>query len=275
LFETFAADSSPDAVVEALQALDGIIYESGGRRLFVRHDMYVRPILASLEDFGELRDTITGVLKAYLKYGMPIMRHVSRQDGALFRFLFNHDFVYEQANNYGDSSRGREVYSEFEVPFQLDGHFWLQYGLFVAEIGAMEEAIDKLQKSIQAFPGNQFAHHALASLQLRLAYYNDSYDKIAQDAVGQAVQTLREMDANPAHKSDHYPIVTLASRHTGVLIKHGRKKEARAVAGDYLAKLQRLEKTNPTMQVTNAKEALVRYLALDIWTPPEWGEKIL
>lgn len=71
-----------------------------------------------------------------------------RLDAKLFRFVLNNDFISEHASKYGDKRDGIKIYSDFEVEFQLDGHYWLQYGLFLAHIGRFDESIRMLRRSI-------------------------------------------------------------------------------------------------------------------------------
>jgi hypothetical protein len=52
------------------------------------------------------------------------------------------------------------VYADFEVDFQLDGHYWLQYGLFLSKIGELDNAHEMMRRSIQAYSNNPFAIHA-------------------------------------------------------------------------------------------------------------------
>ncbi len=153
---------------EALSALDGIVLLVDGSRLVARHELYVRHIV---DDLISLRDLIrcqVAVLSTFRKYENPIVKSVNRLDSTLFRFLLNNSFVYEQAKRRGNAFAGKEIYNSFEIDFQLDGHFWLQFGLFLTLCDEFDEALGMLKKSIQAYPDNAFAVHAYARLRLQV-----------------------------------------------------------------------------------------------------------
>jgi tetratricopeptide (TPR) repeat protein len=251
-----------------LRSLEGIVGYNSAGRLFGRHDFYVRKAFEMGITGEEIVSGLRKLLKAFTKYKNPIARNVHRNDAALFRYLLNHDSLKDLGKLWGNHLIGSEIYQYFEVDFQLDGHFWLQYGLFHGDLGDTTEALEKLDKSIQAFPGNLFAQHALASVKLRHAAERKLYDKTTVDLIDDAVLMLRELEANPSLKSDAFPIVTLAIRHIGALRAHGRSAQAKKAAETYLAEIQRTEKRKGTRALEDTKHFLLKYIALDAWEPP-------
>jgi hypothetical protein len=164
----------------ALDALEGIVAPADNQRLYARHELYVRHIIENVATFSEFSSVIKSVLRTYLKYDIPIVRSVNRLDSQLFRFLLNHDFIFQHADRHGDGQLGRDIYSEFEVVFQLDGHYWLQYGLYLAEIDDLNGSVEMLRRSVQAYPDNPYVINALADVQLQIARNRPHYDTITR-----------------------------------------------------------------------------------------------
>ncbi|PDS95341.1 hypothetical protein CO659_23900 [Rhizobium sp. S9] len=248
----------------ALEALEGIIARSESGRFLARHDLYMRHIFDDLVSFDEMQEVTKAILKTYVKYRMPIIKSVSRQDSYLFKFILNKDFVSEISS--GTGGRGTEIYSDFEVEFQLDGHFWLQYGLYLAGINRLDPAIGMLQNSIRAFSGNPFAIHALADLQLRLAQQRPYYDSTTKDLIKTAVKTLNLMDAQPTLTIDEYPIVTLSKGHIGALVKHRRQDEAKILAKEYFERLKLKARHTNSSAIESMQNRLIRFVTLEEWS---------
>ncbi|MBB5049489.1 hypothetical protein HNR60_004267 [Rhodopseudomonas rhenobacensis] len=262
--EAYSLLSKTRSFEAALDALEGIVDAAENRRLYARHELYVRHILENVATFTEFSSVLKSLLRTYLKYNIPIVRSVNRLDSQLFKFLLNHDFIFGHADRSGDCELGREIYSDFEVDFQLDGHFWLQYGLYLAEIDDLRGAIDKLRLSVQAYPDNPFVIHALADVQLQVARNRPSYDAATRTLIDEAVRALKLQDASNV-ESDVYPIVTLANGHVAALIKHQEVKMAKAVATQYFDRLQQLEKVISSPSVERMKEKIFRFVTLDEW----------
>jgi SIR2-like domain len=248
----------------ALDALEGIVDLADNRRLYARHELYVRHILENVASYVEFSSVIKAVLRTYLKYNIPIVRSVNRLDSQLFKFLLNHDFIFNYADRHGDEELGREIYAEFEVDFQLDGHFWLQYGLYLAEISDLDGAIEKLRLSVQAYPDNPYVINALADVQLQVARNRPHYDTGTRVLIDEAVRALKLQDASQI-ESDVYPIVTLANGHIAALNKHGETKLAKAAATQYFDRLQQLEKIIPAPALQSMKDKVFRFVTLGEW----------
>lgn len=257
----------------ALKALDGIVAEDVNGRLVARHELYVRHVFDELVDFYKLRDAVIELLRGFTKYNIPIIKNVNRRDAQLFRFIINHDFVLRRARASGKSAAGLGVYEEFEVDFQLDGHYWLQYGLYLSELGRLDSAAQMLRRSIQAFPDNDFAVHAYADLQLKIALRRDRLDRGTTELVQEAVAALQNLDSRSAIEVDHYPIVTLANGHLAILVRFGREKEARAIAPNYFDRLQQISKRVSSSQVDRTRERVFRFVTLGEWADAAHGAR--
>jgi tetratricopeptide (TPR) repeat protein len=250
---------------EALERLDGIVAPLASGRLIGRHEFYVRNILDQAVNLDVTLRIICDSLRTFTKYTIPITRHVGRSDAALFRFLLNHGFLRERSERGGDKYAGLEVYRNFEIDFQLDGHFWLQYGLYYQRLGNSQSAIAMLEKSIEAFPGNPFAIHALASERLMQARKRQNYDQLSKRLIDLAVLELERLDANPVLAFDQYPLVTLARHHIPTLLHHDQRNLAMECARNYYERLRIMEKTVSSTEITDEKARLLKFVTSGIW----------
>ncbi len=250
---------------EAARATEGIVLKGQGGRFIARHELYVRHIIENVADLRTVASVVIEALRTFTKYRHPIYKNVDRFDGILFRFLLNHNFVRTLVRQKTGVEEVLRIYESFEIEFQLDGHFWLQYGQFLVEIGRIEPALRVLQKSIEAYPDNEFATHALADVQLKAAYRRSLYDAEARTLMGDAVKTLLEQDARLDWESDQYPIVTLTFGHIGALVKHKQISAAKEAATQYFDRVQRLGKRRHNGHLQAAQDSLLRFLSTGEW----------
>ena len=225
----------------------------------------MRHIIENVASYAEFADAVTGILKTFTKYQIPVIKSVSRQESYLFKFLLTHNFILSNARKHHVPAEGRRIYEAFEVEFQLDGQYWLQYGLYLVALGQLEPALHVLLRSIQAYPDNLFAVHAHADLQLRIAKQRSTYDSTTRNLIGEAVEALLKQDARRELVLDQYPIVTLANGHIGALVKHGRLAEAKKAAAQYFERLKELDRQISNQLVNRTKERLLRFVTLNQW----------
>ncbi|MER9264325.1 SIR2 family protein [Mesorhizobium sp. M0410] len=247
----------------AMRQLEGIVSENAIGRLVARHELYVRHIVENVADFSAVVDAAIETLRTYTKYALPVVKNVDRLDGLLFKFILNHNFIGELARRRNEVEEGLRVFQSFEIEFQLDGHFWLQYGQYLVMFGELEPALHALEKSIAAYPENIFAVHALADLQLRVAHNRNIYDATTVALIGDAVETLEGLHAAQSDDTDFYPIVTLADRHVSALIKHGQGKSALSAAQRYFRLIEAMRRTD--MQIDRARERFAHYITHGTW----------
>lgn len=263
--EAYEELSDGSSFEEATRPLDGIVLDGPNGRLVARHELYVRHLIDNVVDLDRALDSIIAVLRTFTRYKMPITKTVGKQDAQLFRYLLGHNFLYELCDRRSRSAEGLRVYQAFEVDFQLDGHYWLQYGQYLVEIGMPEEALPILHKSIQAYENNSFAWHSLADVQLRVAKRRAAYDSQTIELIGDAVKILKGQDASPDLKTDSYAIVTLSLGHIGALVKHGRTTEARSHAASYFERVEELNRRFSDKALRIARERLFAFLATGEW----------
>lgn len=249
----------------AMSALEGIIVTQANGRVSARHELYVRHIFESVADVDEVMNAISSLLETFTKYKHPIIKNVARFDAVLFRYLLSHNFLKEISMSHGSIRSGLKVYDKFELSFQLDGHYWLQYGQYLSEIGDYDEALDMFDKSIQAFPENEYALHALADCQLKVASRRPSYDAHTRELIRKAVTTLVAQDEALGGPSDHYAIVTLAQGHVGALVVHSQADQAREAAERYMKRITAIRRANDDELLARAFERLLNYTTGQGW----------
>lgn len=267
-FEKFSQSRSFD---DAMSALTGIVADGGNGRLLARHELYVRHILEVLAPPREFFYAADKLLRTFSSFETPIIKYAGRQDSLLFKFLLNHDFIFERVKQFQDREVGVDYYGANEVDFQLDGHFWLQYGLFMGRIGRDDAAIELLTQSTRAYPDNLYAAHALADLQLKIARNSNLFDSRTKSLLNEAVRTLNLQDARHETRTDQYPLVTLANGHVGCLIAHGLVDEALALAPQYYDRLTILEKALPLPAVKAARQRQLLFASTGEWDLPLKG----
>lgn len=152
-----------------------------------------------------------------------------------------------------------QTYEAFEVPFQRDGHFWLQYGLFNRSIGKQDRALELLKKSVDAFPENYYAIHALAQQKLMLAAKVAKHNKPqAQTLMSEAVEHLLILSTSYHQGSnDESAVWTLSKYHIRVLELLGEHDRARAAAREYFEKIDHLLKRIADKKLEGAKNAML------------------
>lgn len=244
----------------ALQELDGIVFEDRNGRLVARHEVYVRHVLENVATTEHLKSAIVSILNAFTKFDVPVIKSVGRQDGILFRFLLNHNFLKEIFRIKGARTVPSEIYSKYELEFQRDGHFWLQYGQYLSSMKQFDEALPVLEKSIQAYPENDFAAHALADVQLRVAEHASVWNSTVAELVGHAVSTLEDLHSNRSSRSDQYAIATLAKSHIRVLIKHNQNDAAKEAAKRYFDEIGSIGSSLRDEQLEIARTELLHFL---------------
>lgn len=238
--EAYSYLSKQYSLKNALNELEGIVSKDRNGRLVARHEVYVRHIVENVASVEIVQSAIVALLSSFTKFNIPVIKGVGRQDGILFRFLLNHNFLRKLFQVKDARTVPNDIYKKFEVEFQRDGHFWLQYGQYLSSMGQFEEALPVLEKSMQAYPENDYAAHALADVQLRVAKEASTWDSSVAELVGHAVATLENLHANRSTLSDQYAMVTLARQHIGVLIRHQRTDAAKQAAKRYFDQIGRI-----------------------------------
>ncbi len=267
VFSSIYSKFSSTPFSESLSALSGIVRINSENRLVARHELYVRTILDRMIAADELFDRIGDIAEYFTRFDIPVIKHAGRADSTLFKHILNFRFLLERGKAVGEPDKGLDVFHRFEVPFQLDGHFWLQYGLLTRSLGDKRGATTLLQKSIDAFPDNPFAIHALAHAQLIEAADRHEYDHETKRLINEASDSLNRLLDQPQLKIDQYPIVTLANFHINALVVHNNAAEARKLSRRYYEIISALESSVSSYEVRDAKARLLKFVSTGLWVP--------
>ena len=172
-----------------------------------------------------IRDCIISLLTAYADYETPVVRHVGKSDGVVFRSIVNHRFVKEMMRSV--ESRVRAVYGAFETTFHADGLYWLQYGLALRDFGRHSEALEKFSTARQAF-GSPQIEHAYAQQLMIIAKNAATWDE-AEPQLVEAIDIFRSLDS-VGWEGDTYPIVSLAEGHIALVSRFKGLETAQSMA---------------------------------------------
>ncbi|TJW85067.1 MAG: tetratricopeptide repeat protein [Mesorhizobium sp.] len=254
--------NSPHTFDELLNGLQGIVDISKSGRYQARHQIYASEVVQKYASLNDLEAVLIAMVNYYVQFTPPIIRNLTEHDGQLFKYLLNNNNIYQIFANSGDKGRAVKFYTNFEISLQLDGHFWLQYALLLRRLGRQKEALEMLGRSIQAYPGNKFAQHALAQQKLIVAAQHTAFNTATQRLVDEAVTSLMErhvaMGAERLKGTlDEYPIVTLGYYHIDALMSHGQVDKAITSAKKYFHETERLLKnfSDPILVELRAKLA--------------------
>jgi tetratricopeptide (TPR) repeat protein len=260
-------DSSLD-LNEALKQLDEIVIKSESG-LSGRHEIYVRHILDVVVDAQLLKDVIVGTLKYFTRFGQPVIPKLGKQRGNMFKYLLNSDWLFEIFNRKNKLKMAERVYSSIELEYQLDGHYWLQRGLFYRRRKMYHVAQDCFDKSVDAYPGSLFAKHAWAQQQLINACVSRRRTPQSEREVQRAVKELNEQ-AQLRNATDQYPLITLSRYHPEVYFRWGDMETAKALGKEYFERLKVFRKSLPRKDksVEGAWNACLALASTGKWSSP-------
>ena len=231
-----------------------------GNKYAARHPVYVRELFEKIVPAAMIRDCLISVLEAFSDYETPVIKHVGKADGVVFKSIINHRFVREMMRN--DEGMVRSVYEAFERKFHVDGLYWLQYGLAMRDFGKQDAALEKLKTAREAYTSPQI-EHAYAQQLMIIASMSQSWHD-AEPLLREGIDALRELDRN-AEAADAYPIVTLAEGHISVALRFFGVEDAKTVAKQYANELLAAHKKNPGARLQEALTNVVTFATTGNW----------
>ncbi len=238
---------------------EGIIV-TNAQRYSARHPVYIRELFEKIVPTTMIRDCLIGVLEAFADYETPVIKHVGKADGIVFKSIINHRFIKEMMR--GDEGKVRSVYEAFETKFHIDGLYWLQYGLALRDLGKQDEALEKFKTARDAYMSPQI-EHAYAQQLMIIASDAMSWDD-AEPQLKEAIETLRNLE-RVADASDTYAIVTLAEGHISVLLKFFGVEGAKAIAQQYANELLVAHKKHSGARLKEAVNKVVTFATTGSW----------
>lgn len=241
-------------------SLSGIV-KNNGKGYQVRHPIYVRQLFMKTVPGEDLFDIVVALLEAFAGYGAPVIRHVDKRDGAIFKGVINHKFLKEIFRGSDELTLG--VYKRFETVFSIDGLFWLQYGLALRGFDRHPEALSILRTAVDAY---RMVHteHALAQQMLIQAFITQSREEALQ-FLQEAMDILLHLD-RVLERDDIYPIVTLSEGHSRVASKHFALREAQEIATQYYEKIRhRFRGRQVPERLRETQNNLARFVTTGDW----------
>lgn len=257
---------------DGLSRLEGTIDIAPNGRYKARHDLYAGIILEKISDINEIILSYKLIVSHYGEYKWPIISNISRIDGQLFKYVLNNRSNYDFFKKKNSIKEAESLYGEFEQPLQLDGHYWLQFGLYLRRCGKHLEALSRFEKSIEAYPNNPYSEHALAQQKLiNAAIFAKEKPATAQRWISEAeealVQRHYESLVDTRRRSfDEYPLSVLGRYHIDALISMGNQKEAIEKARKYFNMIKDIERSNiRDSQFDDVKGRLLNFVVNGIW----------
>ena len=246
-------------VTKLLGETEGIIFNSGGK-LSARHPIYIRELFERIANPEMIRNCLVALLKAFSDFQAPVIQHVNKADGVVFKSIINHRFIRQMMRN--DEIKVRSIYEAFETVFHVDGLYWLQYGLALRGFGHHEEAMDRFKTAKVAYSSPQI-EHAYALQLIILAERSFTWDD-AEPLLSEAVNNFRNQRAD-TWETDTYPIVSLAEGHVAVYKKFHSLEQSQALARQYANELQKTRQRTSNARLEEAILNMTLFATTGVW----------
>lgn len=231
----------------------GIVHQSDGL-LRARHPVYIDKLFDGKTPFDLKEKAIRGLLLAMARHEKPISKNMSRNDVMLFKLAINHNFL----GNYfhGNKDKILSIFKDFEKFFELDGLFYLQYGLALRDMNMHDDALRKLQAAVDSWAMKQ-TEHAYAHQLLICAL--QSQRELAYRNLELAKGILLRLDARRIEDDTDYPLVTLAEHHVRIAKKFDVEKAVNEITNHYLKEISdRQKRGRANIRLEQAKVDLLK-----------------
>ena len=258
----------------AMSQIDGIVGENSKNRIVARHELFANFIIETLLNVTRLTRSLEAYFDYFSGFEMPIILKMDRLDGQLFKFILGNRNIYRTFDRAGHVKAGSELFERYSIEFQLDGHFWLQYALYLRRLDQQSDALRALETSVDAYQDNVFARHALAQQKLIVASLSNNYGSSEKKLISEAIDELREQheitSARPWRaNSEEYPIVTLANHHIDALYKLGRVEDAREQSKLYFNEIEEFSRSAVSGEyLKSTRERMIKFATLGTWNSP-------
>jgi len=207
-----------------------------------------------------IKDCMIATLEAFSDYETPVIKHIRKADGVVFKSIMNHRFINHILRS--DEEKVLSVYETFETKFHIDGLYWLQYGLALRGFNRQHDALEKLKTARQAYISPQI-EHAYAQQLMIIARESSTWVE-AEPMLTEAVDILSDLDSK-ANTTDAYPIVTLAEGHISVGRKFLRSETTRKIAQRYANSMLAIHNKNPDRRIEEAAKNITTFLTSGSW----------
>ncbi|MFL9592555.1 SIR2 family protein [Aeromonas schubertii] len=215
-----------------ISSMHGIVHISNNQ-LRARHPIYMDKLFDGKVTLNIKDNAIRGLLMSLTRTQRPISRNLSRSVLMIFKYAINHNFI----KNYyhGSEADILSLYKDHEKYFELDGLFYLQYGLSLRHFKRHDTALQILRNAVTSWKMKQ-TEHAYAQQLLICAEFKTKEE--AMRNVSEAEEILLRLDSNNYNDDTDYPLVTLAEGHIKLLIKFNTTSNIKDIANDYIRMLK-------------------------------------
>ena len=245
----------------------GIVQYQDGY-LTARHPVYMRHLIEKVIEPAAIFEALHALLTSYTVYEAPVLRAISKNEGAIFKANINHNFLKTIFRS--DNRLILRVYESFEKAFESDGLFWLQYGLALRASSDQWGALEKLRTAVDAYP-MLHTEHAYAQQELIVAAMCNIPAK-AYEYLSDAKTRLERLDEA---FGDPYTIVALSEGHTNVVRQLEGDVRGREVAKHYASILQYRKKAHPSEErLHEAWTKLAAYAVGGTWSEQSHADYI-
>lgn len=231
----------------------GIVHQTGDS-LRARHPIYIDKLFDGNTPLETKERAIRGLLSSMTRHPKPISRNMSRSEVMLFKYAINHNFM----SNFfhGKTDIISTVFKDYEKHFELDGLFYLQYGLALRDMGKHDESLRKLHMAVNAWAMKQ-TEHAYAQ-QLLICAMQGSKENAYRN-LETAKEILLRLDARHIEDDTDYPIVTLAEHHVKIVKQFDTTRTVTETTNHYIRELtNRQRRGRSNIRLQRAREELLR-----------------
>lgn len=237
-----------------------IVHLNRKNEINTRHRLYIENLFNQYISLDIIESAIIAYISAFTVYPFPIITHLSLSESMVYKYLVNAKSLLKLLKN--DRVRILNVYRKFEKKLELEGLFLMQYGLALRMFDEHPKAYQMLQQASIAYPNSAHIEHSLA-VQLFILCFN-SNEEIATHYLEKAVVILNTLKQLPNDKFfgeqiDMYPIITLSEGHVATLDYLNRKDEAKIFAQTYFKAIDKIEKKESSIRLSDTKEKLMKY----------------
>lgn len=235
-----------------LSSTHGIV-SLDGSILRARHPVYMDKLFDGKIKMESKDEALRALLMAMTRNERPISKNLPRSELMLFKLSINHNFIKNLLHNIKDFII--PIFEDFEKHFELDGLFYLQYGLSLRNFEMHDRALSILRSATDAWAMKQTEHAYAQQLLIcaKLAGKENAYRNLEE-----AREILLRLDTKYIEDDSDYPLVTLAEHHVDLVKKFDTQDELTRIADYYIRALTERKRTSNNYRITDAIKKILR-----------------
>lgn len=236
-----------------LSATHGIV-NLQEKSLRARHSVYIDKLFDGRISLQLKNQALRALLMSMTRNEKPISKNMTRGEVMLFKYTVNYNFL----SNFfhGKKDIILKLFEDFEKFFEMDGLYYLQYGLALRSFGMHDESLQKLRVAVDSWAMKQ-TEHAYAQ-QLLICASNGSKEAAYRN-LELAKGILLRLDAGHDEEDTDYPLVTLAEYHVRISRRFELPDEVNYIANYYIREIaDRQRRGRANRRLEDAKREIVR-----------------